>query len=73
VTAADGPGPCPECGTEQARSVVYGYPAFDDVEHLGAEVVFAGCLIPPDPRAWACGHCGTHYGERVRFGADGDD
>jgi len=72
VSAPAAPGPCPRCGADDPLPVLYGYPAFDEEEQLPDRVVFAGCVVPPDPRAWACGRCGLHYGERLRFGADED-
>jgi ribosomal protein S27AE len=66
-------GPCPRCGAQEAKRIVYGYPAFDEVERFGHDVVYAGCLLPQVLRPWACGRCGEHYGEPLRFLGDEDD
>jgi len=89
VSAPAAPGPCPRCGADEPRPVVYGFPVPSVLDLLEDDEpaprrddrpapkevvrpVHAGCDIPPDPRAWACGRCGLHYGERLRFGADED-
>ena len=59
-------GPCPECGAHAALPIVYGMPDFTSYERLQGEVVFAGCCVPEDPPAYACGVCGARWGERPR-------
>ncbi len=58
-------GPCPFCGADAARPILYGMPLEEDDTRLQGRVVFAGCMIPPDPPAFSCGRCRFSWGRRL--------
>lgn len=57
-------GPCPDCGADNAKPILYGMPSGADWERLQGEVVFAGCVLPEVLHLYSCGSCGREWGVR---------
>ena len=55
-------GPCTACGATEAKPILWGLPAEDDVERYGDSVSWGGCCLPERPAAYRCGACGHEYG-----------
>lgn len=60
-------GPCPSCGADAARPIVYGMPLDDTFERLAGRVVFAGCCLPEVMDRFQCVACQHRWG-LVAFG-----
>lgn len=54
--------PCPICGdTERVQYVIHGMPPGPPEGFDENRVVFAGCVVDGDMRAWHCPKCDTDY------------
>ena len=53
---------CPECGELAGVRIVWGLPGPDDMQRT--DVVFGGCVLPPDPPDHRCQECGHSWGAR---------
>jgi hypothetical protein len=58
---------CPSCGSRKVAEILWGYPAFSEVEerYEKGELVFGGCIVPSEresdwPR-WECRDCGAQW------------
>jgi rRNA maturation endonuclease Nob1 len=58
-------GRCPECGSEDVKKVVYGYP--DDPENWPPDLIGGGCLPKFDAPTRICGDCGHAWGRPRRW------
>lgn len=56
---------CPECGSANVVSIIYGFPAFtEELEKQlnNNEVVLGGCVIFEGQRdEWHCNECGYEF------------
>jgi hypothetical protein len=66
-------GPCPACGADAAKPILWGLPSPADYERLGDSVGWGGCVIPEVPAAYLCGACSHEYGVSSIGQSDWDD
>jgi len=62
---------CPHCKSNKVAKIVYGLPMFsEDLEKELTEgkVVLGGCVVPDNPRLYACKDCGKKFGKRFLSG-----
>jgi len=51
---------CPECGSRDAKEIIYGLPASTD--DSPADVAMGGCCISENDPTRRCGECGHEWG-----------
>ena len=57
--------PCPQCGSEEVVSIMYGLPNPEGEElQRAGKLVFGGCCVDDRSPVWYCRGCKRRFGRR---------
>ena len=53
---------CPECGSENAARIAFGYPSEEMIEQSErGDIVLGGCCVTEDDPEWRCKDCENEW------------